>query len=94
MGVTHETEKQQILPPRVPFDFCSLSIRDQMNSKLLLLAVVDLDAVMMGDSRLLSDLQSFTVNVGWGSMSRRSTLWFSGSARRCPLQPVVRQIAS
>jgi len=37
MGVIHETEKQQILPPRAPFDFCSLSIRDQMNSKLLLL---------------------------------------------------------
>lgn len=37
MGATHGTEKQQIPPPRVPFDFCSLSIRDQMNSKLLLL---------------------------------------------------------
>ena len=37
MGATHETEKQQIPPPRVPFDFCSLSIRDQMNGKLLLL---------------------------------------------------------
>jgi len=56
MGVIHETEKQQILPPRAPFDFCSLSIRDQMNSKLLLLAVVDLDAVMTGNSRGAADI--------------------------------------
>ena len=61
MEATHETEKQQIPLPRVPFDFCSLSIRDQMNSKLLLLAVVDLDAVMTGDSRPPRDRQRFPV---------------------------------